>query len=101
MATTAARATVAIRETGARMATMANMANRANGAHSASMAAGAARGRLWPKGPWLQSIVLRDFPDWDAFYLNYRSRCFPQHNNASLDYCKKKKKRIMLYSSNR
>jgi hypothetical protein len=47
MATTAARATVAIRETGA------NMANRANGAHSASMAAGAARGRPWPKGPWL------------------------------------------------
>jgi hypothetical protein len=44
MATTAARDTVAIRETGARMA---NMANRANGAHSASMAAGAARGRPW------------------------------------------------------
>jgi hypothetical protein len=53
MATTAARATVAIRETGASMANMANMANRANGAHSASMAAGAVRGRPWSKGPWL------------------------------------------------
>lgn len=50
MATTGARATVAIRETGT---SMANMANMANGAHSASMAAGAVRGRPWSKGPWL------------------------------------------------
>jgi hypothetical protein len=56
MATTGARATVAIRETGANMANMANMANRANranGAHSARMAAGAVRELPWSKGPWL------------------------------------------------
>jgi lambda repressor-like predicted transcriptional regulator len=47
MATTAARGAVAIRATGA------SMANMANGAHSASRAAGAVRGRPWPKGPWL------------------------------------------------